>query len=158
MNKFLIKKTYLIIFLAIAACSYKPIFAEREYNFEIVEIIFSGEKDINRIISNKLSLIKANDKGIKKKYNILINTKKRKKIISKDAQGNPLKFEYVLVVDYSIIENNKILLKRDIEKKYIYNNDADKFKLEQNEKIISDNLSGDIGDMIISSIINLNDS
>ena len=44
------------------------------------------------------------------------------------------------------------------KQKNIYNNESDKFKLEQSEKIIIENLSEKISDNIISSIINLNDN
>ena len=157
MNKIFIRTIFLIIFITSSACSYKPIFAEKIYNFEIIEIVYSGEKDVNKIINNKLGLIQKKDNA-SKKYSILINTKKKKKVISKDSQGDPLKFEYILIASYSIKENENTILSRDIEKEYIYNNDNDKFKLEQNENIILENLSQDIGDMIISSIINLNDN
>ena len=49
-------------------------------------------------------------------------------------------------------------LKETIKQKNIYNNESDKFKLEQSEKIIIENLSEKISDNIISSIINLNDN
>ena len=50
------------------------------------------------------------------------------------------------------------MLISEIEKKNIYNNDSDQFKLEQTEDIILKNLSESIGDTIISSIINLDDN
>ena len=52
----------------------------------------------------------------------------------------------------------KLLLKKKIIKNNIYNNDVDKFKLEQNEKIILENLAEKISETIISSIINLDDN
>ena len=40
----------------------------------------------------------------------------------------------------------------------MYNNDSDKFELEQTEDIILEKLTGSISDSLISSIINLNDN
>ena len=57
-----------------------------------------------------------------------------------------------------LIKMEKLLFKNKIEKNNIYNNESDKFKLEQNEKIILENLSEKISDNIISSIINLDDN
>ena len=54
--------------------------------------------------------------------------------------------------------NNNTLLDTKIEKKNIYSNDSDPFKLEQTENIILQNLSESVGDAIISSIINLDDN
>ena len=45
-----------------------------------------------------------------------------------------------------------------IQKSNIYDNESDKFKLEQNERIILENLAEKISDIIITSIINLNDN
>ena len=49
-------------------------------------------------------------------------------------------------------------LNRKIIKQYSYDNDTDKFKLEQNEKIIINNLAEKISEVIISLILNINDS
>ena len=67
MNNFFLKYLAVFFILTLSACSYKPIFSESNYNFEINEIIFSGERYINRIIKNKLDLIK-NEKDQNKGY------------------------------------------------------------------------------------------
>ena len=64
----------------------------------------------------------------------------------------------IITVELEIINNENIVLNKRIEKSNIYNNDSDLFKLEQSEKIITDNISGNISDTIISSIINLDDN
>ena len=64
----------------------------------------------------------------------------------------------IIFVKYKIIHNETLLLEKEIEKNNIYNNDSDQFKLEQSEKIIIENISENISDTIISSIINLNDN
>ena len=158
MNKLFLKLIFFLTFLLLTACAYEPIFKEKNYNFEVGEITLSGEKDTNRIIKNKLNLIKEDKNKFKKKYDISIDTEKYRETISKNSQGDPLKFELNLNVNYIISENQKTLVKREITKKYIYNNISDKFKLEQDEKIILENLSEEISDIIISSIINLNDN
>ena len=94
----------------------------------------------------------------KKNYYITLNTTKEKIIISKDSEGDPTKFELLITTIYEIKNDQKLLLNRKVERKNIYNNINDKFKLEQSEKIIIENLSEKISDNIISSITNLNDS
>ena len=158
MNNFFLKSLTVFFILILSACSYKPIFSEKNYNFEIGEIIFSGEKYVNRIIGNKLDLIKKNKDQDKKKYNLLIQTDKEKLIVSKDSKGDPLKFDLLITTYYEIIYDKKLLLKKEIIKNNVYNNEVDKFKLEQNEKIILENLSEKISENIISSIINLDDN
>ena len=144
--------------LVTTSCSYKPIFSEKNYNFQIDEIILSGDNDVNRIINRKLTMIKKSQNLNKKNFSVIINSIKNKEIISNDSKGDPLKFEINILIEYKILENGQIILERKIDKSNIYNNKSDKFELDQNEKNIIQNLSENIGDNIISSIINLNDN
>ena len=158
MSNFFLRYIAVFFITVLSACSYKPIFSENNYNFEINEIIFSGERYINRIIKNKFDLIKKENEQNRKKYDLLINTNKKKLIVSKDSKGDPLKFDLIITTYYEINYEEKLLFKKEVIKNKVYNNDIDKFKLEQNEKIILENLSEKISETIISSIINLNDN
>ena len=158
MNKILVKPIILFLLFSITSCSYKPIFLEKNYDFQIREISLVGDKDINRNIQNKLKFINSNQDNKKKNYNINIKSTKNKEIVSKDSKGDPVKFEISILVEYRVTNDNDILLDNKIEKKNIYNNDSDPFKLEQTENIILQNLSESVGDAIISSIINLDDN
>ena len=158
MNKIFLKLIITALIFATISCSYKPIFSEINYNFQIEEIILSGDKDINRVIKKKLSMITKNQISDKKNFSVIINSIKNKEIVSNDSKGDPLKFEISIIVAYKILENGKIILERKIEKSNIYNNKSDKFELYQNEKNITNILSEIISDNIISSIINLNDN
>ena len=91
-------------------------------------------------------------------FDLSIETVKEKKIISKDSRGDPLKFELIILTDLEVFDNNKLILNREIEKSYIYNNVSGKFKLEEDERIISENLSEKTSETIISLILNLNDN
>ena len=158
MNKIITKIILITFILASASCSYKPIFSEKNYNFQIDEINLSGDKDISKVIDRKLTMIRKSQNSDKKKFSVIINSIKNKKIISNDSKGDPLKFEINILVDYRILENGEIILEREIEKSNVYNNKSDKFELDRNEKTIINNLSEKISDNIISSIINLNDN
>ena len=158
MNKFYIKYVSVILLFILTSCSYQPIFSQKSYNFEIDKIKFSGEKQINNIFKNKLNLIKNNKEPSEKKYNLTINSYKERFIVSKDSKGDPLKFELIVTINYEVAHNDNLLLVKTITKNNIYNNVVDKFKLEQNEKIIIENLSEKISEIIISSMINLDDN
>lgn len=158
MNKNFLNILLTITIILTTSCAYKPIFSDKNYDFEIERISLVGEKNINRVIKNKLLMIKNSEDSQKEKFNIIIESKKNKKIISNDSKGDPLKFEISILVSYKIENSGELILKREIEKSNVYNNESDKFKLEQNEKIILANLSEKISDNIISSIINLNDN
>ena len=49
-------------------------------------------------------------------------------------------------------------MSNEAEEKYVYNNESDKFKLEQTEMNIKENLAINITNIIISSIINIDDN
>ena len=158
MNKIFSKIIIIVLILFATSCSYKPIFSEKSYNFEIGELNLSGDNDINKVIDRKFTMIKKSQNSDKKKFSVIVNSIKTKKIISNDSKGDPIKFEISILVDYRILENGEIILEREIEKSNIYNNKSDKFELDQNEKNVTTNLSEKISESIISSIINLNDN
>ena len=158
MNRTLIKTGLFFLVFSLLSCSYNPIFSEKNYNFEIQKINYSGDKEINKIIQNKLKLIRNSQSTEKKKYNLDIYSKKKRNIVSKDSKGDPLKFEMIISVQYKITNDGKLLLNKEIEKNNIYNSESDLFELEQSEKIIIENISGNISDSVISSIINLDDN
>ena len=64
----------------------------------------------------------------------------------------------VILVECKIFNNGNLLQNNKIEKNNVYNNDSDQFKLEQTEDIIVKNLAESASDILISSIINLNDN
>ena len=63
--------------LIIVSCSYKPIFIEKNYDFEIDKVTLSGEKNVNRVIKNNLKLIGKSNDNIKKKYNLILSSTKK---------------------------------------------------------------------------------
>ena len=158
MNNLFSKIITIVFIFVTTSCSYKPIFSEKNYNFQIDELILSGDEDVNRVIDRQLTMIKKSQNLNKKNFSVIINSIKNKEIISNDSKGDPLKFEININVNYKILENGQIILERDIEKSNVYNNKSDKFELDQDEESITTNLSEKISDNIISSIINLNDN
>ena len=158
MNKLFFKiKTIFLIFI-VTACSYKPIFIQKEYSFEIKNVLFVGDSEVNRLIDNKLNLIKNKKDNTKRQFDLSIETKKKKNIISQDSKGDPLKYELIIIAKFEVKENGNLILNRKIEKNNIYNNASDKFELERSEYIIIENISDKISEDIISSIVNLDDN
>jgi len=160
MSRLLIKFIFVICTSILLSCSYTPIFSEKNYNFGIEVISFAkkGEKNVNRIIKNRFDLIQqVNDKKLRK-YSIFVETSKTRKVVSKDSKGDPVKFELIISANYRISENEEEILVRSVERKNIYDNNSDKFKLEQNEKIIIENLSKNISEIILTSIVTLDDN
>ena len=166
MNKKLLRNIFISIIFLLNSCSYEPIFSKKDYGFSLRQITFVGDKIINKNIKNRLSFINKktsleNSENLtfnETKFDLSINTKKEKKTISKDSKGDPIKFELIVITNLEVFNKNKSILNREIKKSYIYNNVSDKFKLEEDEDIILENISENISDSIISLILNLNDN
>ena len=156
MIKFL--KIYLILLLVIliTGCSYKPILSKQSYDFSIEKVELNGNKEVNYII--KEHLINLKNQNNKNKYYVQIETSKIKNIISNDSKGDPSKLEIIISSTFQISNSEKLLIKRNVKMKNIYNNNSDKLKLKEYESIIINNLSQRISDSLISTIININDN
>ena len=115
MNKSIIKNLLIVFTIILTSCSYEPVFLKKDYGFELNTIDLLGEKDVNRIIDDRLKLIKKSKDNKKNSFDLKINSNKQKNIISKNSQGDPLKFELVLLTSFEIIKIIK-LLNREIEK------------------------------------------
>ena len=134
------KKIIIIIsFLLLLSCGYKPIFSSSKVNFLITEIKLFGDIKIGSKIKKNLNIYKnAENKSIF--YSLKINSDQKKKIVSKDAKGDPKIFEIQILVNLTILENNKIKHEKKFQENFTYNNSTDKFSLNQYEKNIEENL------------------
>ena len=134
------KKIIIIIsFLLLLSCGYKPIFSSSKANFSITEIKLLGKKNIGSKIKKNLNIYKSSEnKNIF--YSLKINSNQKKNIVSKDAKGDPKIFEMQILVNLTILENNKIKNKKNFKESFTYNNSTNKFDLKQYENNIEDNL------------------
>ena len=133
------KITIIISFLLLLSCGYKPIFSSNKANFSITEIKLFGKINIGSKIKKNLNIYKnAENKSIF--YSLEINSDQKKNVVSKDAKGDPKIFEIQVLIDLSILENNKIKNKKNFKESFTYNNSTNKFDLKQYEKNIEDNL------------------
>ena len=152
MSKFL-KKLILIIFF-LSACSFEPIYKEKNYNFGIGNVKVFGDKQISNEIKEKLIVRSSENSNIN--YNLEIDSQSQKKIVSKDSKGNPSIFEITVTTTFKIKKEDNLLIDDKVIKKNTYNNISDKFELENYEKIIKNNLSSNISREIINRMSNLN--
>ena len=142
------KITIIISFLLLLSCGYKPIFSSGKASFSITEIKLFGKKNIGSKIKKNLNIYK-NVKNKSIFYSLKINSDQKKSVVSKDEKGDPKIFEIQVLIDLTILENNKIKNKKNFKESFIYNNSTDKFSLKQYEKNIEENLIKKIVEKII---------
>jgi outer membrane lipopolysaccharide assembly protein LptE/RlpB len=154
----------LIIFFSILIflnnCGYTPRYAKnKNVNFTIDIVEFSGDRDFNNFIKSKLKRYskdkdKDKDNDFKKKnYKIKINTKYDKNISSKDDAGLTKEYELSITVNFFImsesIEKKEIVEEVSFEENFTMQKMSDSFEEQNYEKIIKENFSDIIIDRLI---------
>ena len=76
---------FLTLLIIISGCSYVPLHSNKNFDFEIIDINFEGDKTINEIVMNNLKKKTTGDN----KYSIYYKTSKIKETVSSDLKGDP---------------------------------------------------------------------
>ena len=152
----MIKKTFktlslFVILFILNGCGFKPILIGSDYNFLIKIDSMSGSGEINSKIENKLKVLD----GTKKLFNLSLNSRETKNVLSKDSKGDPNILELVINLNYKLSTNGKILVNKSLTQRSSYNNISDKFELSKSEDILKDNLVENLVSDIINSATNL---
>jgi|TARA_Y100000389_G_C17232368_1_gene398816 outer membrane lipopolysaccharide assembly protein LptE/RlpB len=150
------KYKFLNIFIFITlltSCGFKISNQYQQSNFEILEIVTSGDERINFNLKNKLKFISTTDDS--KLLKIKLDTKKIKNIKEKNARGEPAKYEInvTTTVSYSIIgeldaAKFTIIKSGDYAASNQYTNTL------TNEKTLMRIITEDISNQIIKKVIN----
>ena len=138
---------FILLFLITTGCGFKPILVKSNYNFSYIIEKSTGSERINSNIVEKLKALS----GSKKTYSVTLNSTETKNILSKDSKGDPNILEIVIYLNYSIKDNGKIIVNKNLSQRSTYNNIADKFELEKSEDILIENLTTNLAQDIISS-------
>jgi len=149
---------FFLILIFLNNCGYIPRYAEdKNVNFTIDIVEFSGDRDFNNFIKSKLkrySKDKNKDNDFKKKnYNIKVTTNYDKNISSKDAAGLTKEYELSITVNFFItgksIKKKEIAEKVSFKENFTMKKMSDSFEEQDYEKIIKENFS----DIIIERLI-----
>ena len=138
---------FILLFLITTGCGFKPIIVKSNYNFSYMIEKSTGSERINSNIVEKLKALS----GSKKTYSVTLNSTETKNILSKDSKGDPNILEIVIYLNYSIKDNGKIIVNKNLSQRSTYNNIADKFELEKSEDVLVENLTTNLAQNIISS-------
>ena len=112
-----------------------------------------GDRDVNIKIKQRLNNYVLNKKT--KEFRLTIQSIIKKEVLVKDAAGDPTNFETTLTIDTDVFVNNILRKKINIEKKFKYNNNADKFALANYEKSLQNNLAESISNELIFKLSNI---
>jgi len=153
------KKIIIIFaFFLLLSCGFEPIYSkkklEKNYNFTISNIGFSGDNSVNQNIKN--NLINYIDNPEKpKKYDLIISSSVNKTITSKSLKGDPEIFYIEITIILEVLENDNLKNKISFEEAFEYKNKSNKYELKKYEKNIQKNLSLKISKDIIEYLYSM---
>ena len=133
------KKILLAFILILYGCGYQPIYINKNLNnLEFKEIILKGEKDLNRIIVDSLSL-KEN------KSNLLLNsiqitTDTLVEETSKNSKGQAQTYRTIITAELLIKNNEEIIKNKIFMEDFSYNSRDNKFELVEYQDEVRDDI------------------
>jgi|TARA_B100001939_G_scaffold35002_2_gene27256 hypothetical protein len=135
----------LVIFLSNCA-GYKPIFTSDQTNFYIEKIEISDDNKLVRKLVKNLKPYSI-DNG-KQSITLKLDLNKQENVIMKDAKGDPASYEIKIKLNVDVITkdgNNKL----NFEENFTFNNQSNKFELNQYKKNTETNLINKIFENLI---------
>ena len=133
------KKIFLFLcFFSLFNCvGYEPLFSTKKLSYYIVSIENVNNDSITKKISKNLDNNKIKDIN-KKGYLLEISSIKNNVVTSRNSKGQVSTYEMTLGVNVKVFDNNTNLLidKLRFNKKFSYNNQVNKFNLNQYKKNI----------------------
>ena len=143
----------ILLFFILANCGFEPIYSSKKSNFNIGEIKITSKNKFNSIIKNNLKSISNNES--QNKFDLIINSEKKRIISSKDTKGNPQLLTMIISVEVQIIKDNVIKNKKNFSQDFSYSNNSNKFSLAQYEKNIEKNLINKIIENLNTYLLSL---
>tara|TARA_B100001063_G_scaffold1192_1_gene875 strand:+ start:717 stop:1172 length:456 start_codon:yes stop_codon:yes gene_type:complete len=135
----------LLTITLISNCGYRPIYSSSNLDLKLNNINFESNK-INNQIVRSLKLFSNPDGS--KSYDINIETKKEKRIVSKNSKGDTELYELKINLKM-IVETKTKKITKNFENKIKYNNNDNKFELKQYETEIEKQIISDLIEQII---------
>jgi len=143
-----------LVFLS--SCGYTSIYKnQKTQDFQINIIQMTGDKELNNLIKNEIGLYSNLSSNMK--YDISIESKYQKIIISKNSSGVATDFKILAKTKVKFSLNNEIKNFEFNEKINIKNN-TNSFEQNKYERNIKGNFASSIREKILIKIFNLNDN
>ena len=138
------KNLFLIIILNLflfQGCGYEPVYSSKNFVFKIGKIDYENNRINNQIARSLKSFSNKNAQNI---IDLELNYKKEKDVISKNKSGDPQIFNLRMTINIKIKDDEKTFISEQT-----YNNNENKFELNQFESEIEKQLISEIIDDIL---------
>ena len=147
------KKKYilLVIISLLASCTgYEPIYNNKGSNIYVKKIEYKDSTNISKQITKKINSLFSINNNLKP-ISIKLNSNSEEYVLSKDAKGDPVIFEKKIIVEM-VVSYNEIDNKYTYVETKSYNNQDNKFELQQYKKNLEKNLIENIFEKIIFNL------
>ena len=142
----------LIILISLSSCSgYKPILTSKDIDFNILNIKINVNDRISNNIKKKLKIYSDQEQK-ENTISLEINSIKQVYAIAKDSKGDDSVYEMKVITNIKIINLNTDNKKIKFEEKFSFNNQSNKFELEQYKKDIQNDLIEKIVEKLILNL------
>ena len=143
----------LILFLMLASCGYKAIYSNKNLNLNITKIEKIKKNKLNLTIEKRLNNF--SNKQALNKISLKIDAEKEIKVVSKNMQGNPSRYQMIIKLNIDVIDNQNKKINKSITQDFSYNTNSNRFTLSQYEIEIEEVLINKIIDELIKDLSKL---
>ena len=130
--------SYLVLITLCSCSGYSPMFSSKQTNFYIDKIVITeDDKLIRRIVKNLKPYTINNGK---RKIELEVILKLNETVVLKDEKGDIARQEIEITLDVKSILQDKKIEKFRFAEKFAFNNQSNKFELNQYKKNIQSNM------------------
>ena len=151
------KKIFSFLFLfLLSSCGDEATYSKKNllnYDFSISEINFTGDREVNVKMKEKLNNYIINKKN--KNFKVDILSIATKTVSAKNISGDATSFKSAVSIKVDLVMNNKLKNNFIISESFNYNNNFNKFNLKAYEKNIKNNLTETITEKLIFRLSNI---
>jgi len=151
------KKIFSFLFLfLLSSCGYEATYSKKNllnYDFSISEINFTGDREVNVKMKEKLNNYIINKKN--KSFRVDILSIATKAVSAKNISGDATNFKSTVSIKVNLVMNNRLKNNFIIKESFNYNNSSNKFNLKTYEKDIKNNLTETITEQLIFRLSNI---
>ena len=141
----------LIVLIMFTSCGYKAMYSNKNFNFNIIKIEKSKGDKLNLTFERMIKNF-SNDQALKQ-ISLKTNAEKQITIVSKDARGDPSRYQMIVKLELVIINDQKNKeINKNIMQQFSYNTNSNKSKLNQYEKEIEEILINKVIDEAIKNL------
>ncbi|WP_415271835.1 LPS assembly lipoprotein LptE [Candidatus Pelagibacter sp. Uisw_121] len=143
----------LILFLMLTNCGYKALYSNKNLNLNIIKIEKIKKNKLNLTIEKRLNNF--SNKQALNKISLKIDAEKEIKVVSKNMQGNPSRYQMIIKLNIDVIDDQNKKINKNITQDFSYNTNSNRFTLSQYEIEIEEVLINKIIDELIKDLSKL---